>query len=380
MSDLQAWKARLDKLLIDLKETAESHLRVFEKFISTPWEDLLKETWGGVKRGPTPHDQSFYVRVLPALSQEGWDYTDRYSNGTPDLRSMVCKPEGLYSPSEVRLVTIESFEVDYEVAKSDAYFWWKKAREQYIVKNASKLSEITEGCREPQIEQRVSLTRSGLVEGTLLLAFPNGDKIRAVTTIKWNRSKLGKFFVQYPTLFWHTPACGEEQRQSQEWLTGNFAKKVAPERALPEKVEDLKTLSTLAVTLQGREELEKKVQARQARGYVAGARGPQAQITRCCNKLSLPQDLTPEEAMQLLVKNLGWDRKECLRNLSRSVVIDSYRGEVMGIEEPPLGKRGKALRDLYKSLESLELVRRGGSIRVTEWGKKVVGVLSQGGE
>lgn len=382
---IKSWTVRLDTLLKEIdqswleslikeyREGAERDLQRMVRFLETSWEDLPKNRYGEVQDPLIPGAQGFYARIKKPLQDGGWKY--RLDN-RDRARNLEKHSTSSWFVDEERPATIEDFEVDYERAEEDARRFWREARNRYIWKNAEKLSQATEGLQEPQIECSIRLTRAGLVEGWLYLTFPNGDVLRTKTSLKWNRSVNWIYFAQYPTLFWLEYKGYKESRKSVEWLAKNFAQKTPEERALPVRVEDLKTMSSLAYTLTYREDLEAHAAKRRAQGYMYDTKGPQGQITRMCNKLGLPKDLTAEEAMSLLVRSIPQDLWDTLCKLNSSTVYDKYQGkERKGAEKAPAGKKGKSLRDAYKALEKMELVSRRDVVAVREWGQKVAEVM-----
>lgn len=383
---LKEWSEVLDQLLKGVdhewllalqeehREKAENQLALFQKFVLTPWEDLPRTPRGSLKDPPPLGSPGFYVKLKDSHKKEGWIFTVKsyWNNGDPDPRYLVNPILGRISKP-----CMLGFEADYTQAENDAFNWWRGAREQYIHKNAEKLSQAAEGLQVQDIQKSITFCHSGCIEGNLYISFEGGKILRTQTTIKWNRSCLGNVFPQYPTLFWVREG-GEYLRQSLEWLRGNFAQKPsASTRTLPSAVGDLKAMSKLAFLLVNREALEESARKRKAKGYRIDIRGPGGEIKKLSNKLRLPLDITPEEAKKILCKSIPDRVKVELLRLSRSTVKD--RGvDFPGMEKPPAGKAGKETRDLQKILSSMDMVSVGDVSKVLKWGMLVAGEVCSG--
>lgn len=393
MEGLREWSEVLDQLLKDvdqewlqaLKEEyrakAERQLVQFQKFLLTPWSDIPKDHRGALKTPMIPESFGFYVKISDTLKKMGWSYELKYSRDGSDPR-ILARREVDPEASRIELVIKnimppqpQYFDADYSRAEEDAFNWWRGAREQYIFKNAQKLSQAAEGLQVKDIQKNISLCRSGCIEGNLFISFEGGKSLRTQTTIKWNQSCLGTVFPQYPTLFWVLEG-GEQVRQSLEWLMGNFAQKdPASSRTLPEKVVDLKAMSKLAFLLVNREALEEGARKRKAKGYRMDTRGPEGEIKKLSNKLKLPLDITPEEAKKILYKSIPEDAKGELLRLSRGTVKDCGV-EFPGAEKPPAGKAGKEARDLQKALMAMDMISVRDVAKVLKWGMAVAEGMS----
>lgn len=258
---------------------------------------------------------------------------------------------------------VKDGELDMALVDKDGERDWRDIREQYLVRTSDKLEAISFGHEVTSLQLDLNF-KFGVIRGNALIDYASGDKIKAQIDLRWNRSKYGKQFSQYPTYLYLN-----NKRQALEWLTENFAIVEEKETRLPTKVEGdkaLKAASTLAFNLVNREELQAYADKRNVGGYCSGVRGPKATITCSLNALKLPKDYTADQAVELLWNSLSDDQKAQLKAL---VTEDQDRA--------PLGKKGKEKRDLNKGLEKLELVYRSDRVKANKWGRQLVALVKE---
>lgn len=249
--------------------------------------------------------------------------------------------------------------LDLDAVKSYAKREFQDIRSQYIVRATNKVKAVSEGREIAALNLNVALTSNNLISGTATVSYVDGNEVSVSASVRWNRSKYGKMFVQYP---FHLSLNGE--KKSYDDLLENFSLKKKEEKSIPERVEGekaVKAAANLAFNLANQGHLQAIADKRNLRGYGSGVRGPQGAITRALNFLGLPEGITAKQAVQLLWNSLTAEQKTELEALH---VADDARA--------PAGKKGKALRDIRKSLEKLELVCRSSRVRLTNWGRQLI--------